>query len=90
MNINIEQWCASISLFNINYKGIISKNCTYMNTINYTIIILLVILLLPHGDIESNSGPPKKISGYFLLFQWNGSSILAHNKLSLLTVYNIT
>ena len=34
--------------------------------------------------------PPQKISSYFLLCHWNANSILAHNKLSLLTAYNIT
>ena len=60
MNINIEQWHANIALFNLNYKGIISKNCTYMNTVNYKIIILLFMffmLLLTHGDIKSNPRP---------------------------------
>ena len=62
MNINIEQWRANIGLFNLNYKDIVSKNCTYMNIGNYKIIILLFMLLLTHGDIESNPGPPKKKS----------------------------
>ena len=49
------------------------------------------MLLLTHGDIESNPGPPpKKISSYFSLFHWNANSILPHNKLSLLAAYNIT
>ena len=65
MSINIEQWRANIGLFNLNYKGITSKNCTYMNTANYKIIILLFILLLTHGDIESNPGPPKKFPAIF-------------------------
>ena len=67
MNINIEQWRANIGLFNLNYKGMISKKCTYMNTVNYKIIILLFMLLLTHGDIEPNTGSPKKISSYFSL-----------------------
>ena len=90
MNINIEQGRTNIDLFNLNCKDRISKTGTYMNTINYKIIILLFMLLLTHGDIESNAGPPKKISSYFLLCHWNANSILAHNKLSLLTTYNIT
>ena len=62
-----------------------------MNTVNYKIIILLCMLLLIHGDIESNPAPlQKKISSYFSLCHWNASSILAHNKLSLQTAYNIT
>ena len=48
------------------------------------------MLLLTHGDIESSSGPPKKICSYFSLCHWNANSILAHNKLSLLAAYNIT
>ena len=90
MSINIEQWHANISLFNLNYKGIISENCTYMNTVSYKIIILLFMLLLDHGDIESNPGSPKKISSYFSLCHWNATSILAQNKLSFLPEYNIT
>ena len=48
------------------------------------------MLLLIHGDTESNPGPPQKISSYFSLCHWNANGILAHNKLSLLTAYNIT
>ena len=47
------------------------------------------ILLLTHGDIEANPGPTKKASNYFSCCRWNVNSILAHNKISLLTAYNI-
>ena len=63
--INMEQWHANIRLFNLNYKSAISKNCPYMNTINYKTIILLFMLLLIHGDTESNPGPPKKSPAIF-------------------------
>ena len=45
--------------------------------------MLILSLTLDHT-------PPKKISGYFSLYHWNANSILGHNKLSLLTTYNIT
>ena len=66
MNINIEQWRADTGLFNLNYKGIISKNCSYMNTVNYKIITVLFMLLLTRRDIEFNPGPlPKKSQAIF-------------------------
>ena len=48
------------------------------------------MLLLTHGDIESNPGHSKKIPSYFSLCHQNANSILAHNKLPLLTAYKIT
>ena len=54
--------------------------------VNYKVIVFLALLLLSHGDIEVISGPKKfsKLS----CCHWNVNSILAHNKLSLITVYN--
>ena len=46
------------------------------------------MLLLTHGDIESNPGPKRRTSNYFSCCHWNGNSIMAHNKLSLLSAYN--
>ena len=40
-----------------------------------------------HGGIEVNPGPKTKISE-FSYCHWNVNSILAHNKLSLITAYN--
>ena len=48
----------------------------------------VLILLVNHGDIEINPGPKKKLAKYFSCCHWNVNSILAHNKLSLLTAYN--
>ena len=48
----------------------------------------VLVLLLKHGDIEINPGPKKKLSKCFSCCHWNVNSILAHNKLSLLTAYN--
>ena len=50
----------------------------------------VLILLLKHGDIEINPGPKKKLAKCFSCCHWNVNSILAHNKLSLLTAYNST
>ena len=60
-----------------------------MNTVNYKIFILLFILLLTYGDIVSNPGPKKNLQ-LFSLCHWNANSILAQEKLSLLTAYNVT
>ena len=46
------------------------------------------MLLLTHGDIESNPGPKPRTSNYFSCCQWNVNSIMAHNQLSLLSAYN--
>ena len=48
----------------------------------------VLVLLLKHGDIEINPGPKKKLSKCFSCCHWNVNSILAHNKLLLLTAYN--
>ena len=45
------------------------------------------LLLLSHGDIEVNPGPKKKLSKLSCC-HWNVSSILAHNKRSLIIAYN--
>ena len=46
------------------------------------------MLLLTHGDIESNPGPNGRTSNYFLCCHWNVNSIMAHNKLSLPSAHN--
>ena len=52
----------------------------------YSTIIFLI--LVQHGDIEINPGPQKKQPKYFSCCHWNVNSLLAHNKISLLTAYN--
>ena len=61
----------------------------YLNIINYKVILFFCILLLTHGDIEANHGPTKKTFNYFSCCHWSVNSILAHNKISLITAYNI-
>ena len=51
--------------------------------------LLPVTLLLTHGDIGSNPGPKRRISNYFSCCHWNVNSIMAHNKLSLISACNI-
>ena len=58
-----------------------------LNIVNYKVFALIIILLLTHGDIESNPGP-KCRTYYFSCCHWNVNSIMAHNKLSLLSAYN--
>ena len=41
-----------------------------------------------HGDIEINPGTKKKQPKYFSFCHWNVNSLLAHDKISLLTAYN--
>ena len=92
MSINIDQWCARIRSF-IQKIGTVKAGSTryyrYLNIINFKAILFFCILLLTHGDIEANPGPTKKTSNYFSCCHWNVNSILAHNKMSLLTAYNI-
>ena len=52
---------------------------------NYLSVFLL---LVQHGDIEINPGPKKKKPKYFSCCYWNVTSLLAHNKISLLTANN--
>ena len=47
-------------------------------------------MVINHGDIETNPWPKSKNSKYFSCCHWNVNSILAHDKLSLLTAYNST
>ena len=50
----------------------------------------LALLLITHGEIETNLRPKCKNSKYFSCCHWNVNSILAHDKLSLLIAYNST
>ena len=54
--------------------------------ISYFLLIILFLLLLLHGDIESNRGPKKKKQTYFSLCHWNVNSLVAH--IALLAAYN--
>ena len=84
MLIRIDQWCASTGIFYGHAYALICK-LTKLNLnniaffISYFLPIILFLLLLLHGDIESNPGPKKKVQTYFLLCHWNMDSSVAHS-----------
>ena len=92
MPINIDQWHARIWSFFQKIESVRTGSTRYywyLNIISYKVILFFCILLLTHGDIEANPGPTKKSSNYFSSCHWNVSRILGHDKISLLTAYNI-
>ena len=88
MVICIEQWRARIGLFVARSTKGKFKVYNDLNIVNYKIFALIIMLLLIHGDIENNPGPKRRTSSYFSCCHWNVNSIMAHNKLSLLSTYN--
>ena len=96
MPVGIDQWPAAIGLFGAHrYVAIIKKRILkYSNLKALTILLffyystIICLLLVQHGDIEINPGPRKKQPKYFLCCHSNVSSLLAHNKISLLTAYD--
>ena len=90
MLIGFNQWRATIGLF-WNDKHHSSKNdLNHIKNLNFRFVFFIALLLITHGDIETNQGPKSKSSKYFSCCHWNVNSILAHDKLSLLTAYNST
>ena len=87
MPVNTEQWCASIGLFLSKPSLKTSSKFMVLRFANYKAITFLVLILLSHSDIEVNLGPNRKISK-FSCCHWNVNSILAHDKLSLIKLYN--
>ena len=70
--------------------GLQKENLQYIHDdLNFVkVFALIIMLLLTHGDIETNPGPKGRTSNYFSCFRWNVNSIMAHNKLSLLSACN--
>ena len=97
MSINIMQWHARIRNFYkyayplINmYKSLLSFNFDIsLILLNLFYSLFYQILLLLHGDVETNPGPNKKYKP-FTCCHWNVNSLTAHNmvKLSSIAVYN--
>ena len=84
MVICIEQWHVRIGLFVArSTKGQLAVyddlNIVIYNY-NYFAFALIIMLLLTHGDIESNAGPKHRTSNYLSCCHWNINSIMAHNK----------
>ena len=92
MVICTEQWHARIVLFvarSKNGKFTVYDAVEIVNyNYNYFVFALIIMLLLTHGNIESNPGPKRRTSYYFLCFHWNLNSIVVHIKHFLLSVYN--
>ena len=93
MLISINQWHALIGLF-YGHAYALNPKLTKLNLnnieffISYFLPIILFLLLLLHGEIESYPGPSKKEQTYFSLSHWNVNSLLAHKKISLSAAYN--
>ena len=70
MLISIYQWCASIGIFYSHVYALICK-LTKLNLnnieifISYFLPLIFFLLVLLHGDTESNPGPKKKEQTYF-------------------------
>ena len=88
MLICVDQWHARIGLFVARSTKGKFKVYNGLNIVSYKVFALIIMLLLTHGDIESNPGPKHRTSNYFSCCHWNVNSIMAHNKLSLLSAYN--
>ena len=90
MLIGINQWRATIGLFWNDKHHSNKKDLNHSKNLNYRFVFFTALLLITHGDIETNPEPKSKNSKYFSCCHWNVNSILAHDKLSLLTAYNST
>ena len=66
MPVNIEQWHASIGLFQpiLGFQDV--SRFRGLRVVNYKVIVFLVLLLLSHGDIEVNPGPKKTFKAVML------------------------
>ena len=96
MSINIDQWCARIGSL-IQEIGTVRTGSTryykYLNIISYK-IILLYTFFDSWWHWSQNPGltkkkKKKKKTCYYSCCHWNVNSILAYDKISLLTTYNI-
>ena len=85
MVISIKQWRARIGLFVASSTKGKFTEYNDLNIVKYK-VFLIIMLLLTHGDIETNPGPKPK-TNRFSCCHWNVNSIVAH-KLSLLSAYN--
>ena len=83
MPVNIDQWHASIGLFQPILGLQAVSAFRNLRVVIYKVIVFLVLLLLSHGDIEVNPGPKRKLLK-LPCCHWNVNSILAHSKLSLI------
>ena len=92
------QWRAGIEIFYYSSHPVVMNkfspsNCfpKVRSVISYLYYFFCSLILLTHGDVETNTGP-KKSHLYFSCCHWNVNSPIAHNmvKVSLLESYNTT
>ena len=95
MPVSFDQWDAATGSFRVCRNATIIKKSIlkYSNLKALTILLffystIFFLLLVEHGDIEINPGPKKKKPKYFSCCHCNVNSLLAHDKISLLTAYN--
>ena len=96
MPVNVLQWRAGIGIFYYCSHPAVTNKFSHSNcfpkvrcVISYLYYFFCSLILLTHGDVETNPGP-KKSHSYFSCCHWNVNSLIAHNKLkvSLLEAYN--
>ena len=93
MSRNIDQWPVRIGSFIQKIETVRTGSTRYyrhLNIINFKVILFYCI----YTSFDSwwhwcQPWAYKKTSNYFSCCHWNVNSILAHNKISLLTAYNI-
>ena len=92
MNISLSIWRSVIGLFlSHNIRKCFLSGLRWYLTSNLKFALFFALLLLHHGDIESNPGPKKSGNCQPLKFcHWNLNSILSENcfKVSLLKSFN--
>ena len=93
MNISLPMWCAVIGLFlscKIGKCFIFGLRCYSISNLKF--VLFFALLLLCHGDIESNPGPKKfSNSQPFKFCHWNLNSIFSENcfKVTLSKSFNV-
>ena len=62
MPVNIEQWRASIGLFQPILGLQTVSGFRDLRSVNYKVVVFLVFLWLSYGGIEVSPGPKRKLS----------------------------
>ena len=94
--VNVHHCCTGIGIFYYCSRPVIMNKFRALKffpkvrcVTSYLYYFFCSLILLTHGDVETNPGP-KKSHSYFSCCHWNVNSLIAHNKLkvSLLEAYN--
>ena len=85
--VNVLQWRAGIGIFYYCAHQVIMNKFSnpicfpkVRCVISYLYYFFCSLILLTHGDVETNPGP-KKSHSCFSCCHWNVNSLIAHNKL---------